>query len=166
VVLLVPALVALFLAIQRTYSREIRELSSYGPPASESLTHEMVVPVARMSRAVAGAVRYALAVGARVTAVHVSTDPEVTHRLRDDWKRWGTSVPLEIIDSPYRDVIGPLSDFIRNQAAGKQAHQVTVVMPEVVARHWWQEILHNQTNLQLQLALRGVPGVVLTTVPV
>jgi hypothetical protein len=39
-------------------------------------------------------------------------------------------------------------------------------MPEVVARRWWQETLHNQTNLQLQLALRSVPGVVLTTVPV
>ncbi|HKF77295.1 MAG TPA: amino acid permease, partial [Candidatus Dormibacteraeota bacterium] len=166
VVLLVPALVLLFLAVKRTYSREISELSSYGPSVSEPLTHEMVVPVARMDRAVAEAISYALSVGSRVTAVHVSTDAEATRELQEEWKRWGTPVPLEIIDSPYREVIGPLSDFVRAQAAGKPAHQVTVVMPEVVARHWWQEILHNQTNLQLQLALRGVPGVVLTTVSV
>lgn len=35
-----------------------------------------------------------------------------------------------------------------------------------IARRWWQEALHNQTALQLQMALRGIPGVVITTVPV
>jgi hypothetical protein len=166
VVLLVPALVLLFLSIKRTYSREISELSSYGPPVSESVTHEMVVPVARMNRAVADAVRYALSLGSTVTAVHVSTDPEATRQLQEDWRRWGTTVPLRIVDSPYREVIGPLSDFVRGRATGKEDHHVTVVMPEVVAHRPWQELLHNQTNLQLQIALRGVPGVVLTTVPV
>jgi hypothetical protein len=166
VVLLVPILVLLFMAIKRTYSREIGELSSYGPPTSEHITHEMVVPVAELNRASAEAVCYALSVGSKVTAVHVSTDPAETKRLQEDWKRWETSVPLKIVRSPYREVIGPLTDFISKRAAGKRAHKVTVVMPEVIARHWWQEALHNQTNLQLQLALRGVPGVVLTSVPV
>jgi hypothetical protein len=126
----------------------------------------MIVPVARINGAVAEAVSYALSVGSKVTAVHVSTDPEATGKLQEDWKRWGSQVPLEIVQAPYRDLIPTLSEFIRERAAGKPRHQVTVVMPEVVARHWWEEALHNQTNLQLWLALRGAPGVVLTTVPV
>jgi amino acid transporter len=166
VVLVVPALVLLFHAIKRTYAWELNELGSYGPPRSEAFSHEMVVPVARVDRAVADAVSYALSVGSKVTAVHVSTDPEATRRLRDEWRRWAPDLPLQIVEAPYRDVIGPLSDFIREAAKGRPHHQVTVVMPEVVARRWWQETLHNQTNLQLQLALRSVPGVVLTTVPV
>jgi hypothetical protein len=166
VAVLVPALVVLFMAIKRAYSREIQELSLYRPPNPERITHEMVVPVAQMNRAVAEAVCYALSVGTQVTAVHVSTDPKVTHQLREDWKRWGTEVPLKVISSPYREVVEPLTDYIRGQAAHKPAHQVTVVMPDVVARHWWQEALHNQTNLQLRIALRGVPGVVLTTLSV
>jgi amino acid transporter len=166
VVLLIPVLVCLFAAIHRIYSREIGQLRSYGPPRSEPFTHEMIVPVARMNAAVAAAVSYALSVGSKVTAVHVSTDPETTRQVQEDWSRWGSDVPLEIVQAPYRDLIPTLSEFIRERAAGKPDHQVTVVMPEVVARHWWEEALHNQTNLQLQLALRGFPGVVLTTVPV
>jgi amino acid transporter len=167
VVLLVPALVSLFAAIHRIYSREKDQLQKYGPPPGpEPITHEMIVPVARINGAVAEAVSYALSVGSKVTAVHVSTDPEATGKLQEDWKRWGSQVPLEIVQAPYRDLIPTLSEFIRERAAGKPRHQVTVVMPEVVARHWWEEALHNQTNLQLWLALRGAPGVVLTTVPV
>jgi hypothetical protein len=166
VVLLVPALVLAFRAIKRTYVREIGELSSYGPARPEPYSHEMVVPVARMNRAVAEAVAYALSVGSSVTAVHVSTDPETTRALQEEWQRWGGPVPLEIIHSPYREVVGPLAQFVRAAAQGKPDHQVTVVVPEVVARHWLGEVLHNQTNLQLQVALRETPGVVLTTVSV
>jgi hypothetical protein len=166
VVVLVPTLVFAFMAIKRAYSREIQELSSYGPPNPEHITHEMVVPVAQLDRAVAEAVCYALSVGTKVTAVHISTDPEVTRRLREDWQRWGTKAPLKVINSPYRDIVEPLKDFIRKQAANKPAHHVTVVMAHVVTRHWWEEALHNQTNLQLRIALRDVPRVVLTTVPV
>jgi hypothetical protein len=41
-----------------------------------------------------------------------------------------------------------------------------VLLPEVVPRHLWQEALHNQTALELQLALRVTPDVVVTTLPV
>jgi hypothetical protein len=44
--------------------------------------------------------------------------------------------------------------------------RVTVLMPEVVPRHLWQEGLHNQTALSIQLALRTTPNVIVTTVPV
>jgi amino acid transporter len=166
VALLIPLLVFLFVAVKRTYTGEIEQLGSFGPPSPEPFTHEMIVPVARVDRAVADAIAYALSVGSKVTAVHVSTDPKVTQGIQDEWKRLGTEVPLEIVEAPYRDLIATFTDFVRKRAAGKPSHQVTVVMPEVVTRHWWQEALHNQTNLQLQLALRGTPGVVLTTVPV
>jgi amino acid transporter len=166
VAVLVPALVMAFLAIKRTYAREIGELSSYEPPHRENFSHEMVVPVARMNRAVAEAVSYALSIGSAVTAVHVSTDTEATRALQQEWEAWGARVPLKTIDSPYREVVGPLAHYVKSAAKGRLNHQVTVVLPEVVARHWWEEALHNQTNLQLQLALRGTPGVVLTTVSV
>jgi hypothetical protein len=62
-------------------------------------------------------------------------------------------------------LVGPLLHEIRRihkEAGGR----VTVLLPEVVPRHWWQEGLHNQTVLTLQLALRGAPGVIVTIVPV
>lgn len=166
VVVLVPVLVLLFVAVKRTYSRELRVLESYEPPRLEGYSHEMIVPIARVDRAAVEAVAYALSVGSRVTAVHVATNQEAAARLQEEWKQLGTSVPLEIVQAPYRQLIARFTDFVRERATGKPDHQVTVVLPEVVAHHWWQEALHNQTHLQLRLALRGMPGVVLTTVHV
>ena len=74
-------------------------------------------------------------------------------------------MPLVLVPSPYRTVVGPLLHEIRRihkEAGGR----VTVLLPAVVPRHWWQEGLHNQTVLTLQLALRNVPDVVVTTVPI
>lgn len=166
VALLVPALVALFLGIHAAYRQEREALATYGPPAPLRADHQVVVAVTRLNRAAADAVVYAQALGGAVTAVHVATDGEVADRLRADWQRWGTTVPLVVLPSPYRDVIGPLVKFVHHRGAGREGHCVTVVLPEVVARHWWQETLHNQVALALQFALRGHPGVVVTTVSV
>jgi hypothetical protein len=41
---------------------------------------------------------------------------------------------------------------------------ITVLLPELSPRLWWQESLHNQ--FALELVLRHEPGVAVTTVPV
>ena len=43
---------------------------------------------------------------------------------------------------------------------------LTVILPEIVVRHWWHRPLHNHTASRLQRALRALPKVVVTTVPV
>jgi amino acid transporter len=166
VVLIVPLLVLMFLSIHRTYVEEIRELAAFDAPRPEPFSHELLVLVGRLDRSVANAVAYALSVSSDVTAVHVSVDPEATEQLVKEWKGWGPGLPLEVIESPYRDLIGPLRDFVEARVTGRPQHQVTVVLPEVVPRRTWQEALHNQANWRLMLALRGTPGVALTMVPV
>jgi hypothetical protein len=47
-------------------------------------------------------------------------------------------------------------------AAFSEAQDIAIV----VTHHWWHEALHNQTNVQPRIALRDVPGVVLTSLPV
>ena len=43
---------------------------------------------------------------------------------------------------------------------------VTVVMPEFVVSHWWEQLLHNQSALVLKARLRLRPNTVVTAVPV
>ena len=108
---------------------------------------------------------YALSIGGPVQAVHVVTNEDDADALRTSWAAWGVAVPLVLLPSPYRTIVGPLLHEIRRthkEAGGR----VTVLLPEVVPRQWWQEGLHNQTVLTLQLTLRGAPDVVVTTVPV
>ena len=42
---------------------------------------------------------------------------------------------------------------------------MTVVIPEFVVRHWYQQALHNQTALRLKGALLFREGIVVTSVP-
>jgi hypothetical protein len=41
-----------------------------------------------------------------------------------------------------------------------------VVVPEIVVRHLWHKLLHTRTELRLRRALRDLPGVVVTSVPI
>ncbi len=42
---------------------------------------------------------------------------------------------------------------------------MTVILPEFVARHWWEHLLHNQSALRIKAALLFRPGTVVTSVP-
>jgi hypothetical protein len=42
---------------------------------------------------------------------------------------------------------------------------VTVVLPELVPDHWWQNLLHNQSALFFKRILLFEPDVVVTSVP-
>jgi amino acid transporter len=165
VVLLVPALVGMFHAIHEAYRRERAALAAYGPPAPVAAPHGMLVPVDRLNRAVAESIAYAQSLGDNVIAVHVAVDEDHARRLQRDWERWGTTVPLEILPSPYREVLTPLLAHIKERCKHEPS-RLTVVVPAVVPHHWLAEALHNQYALALQLSLRTVPNVVVTTVPV
>ena len=40
-----------------------------------------------------------------------------------------------------------------------------LIIPELVVRHWWQQLLHNQTALWLKVRLLFREGTVVTSVP-
>ena len=44
-------------------------------------------------------------------------------------------------------------------------HTVTVVLPDVLPRAWYQTLLHSQSELAFKLALLRHPGVVVISVP-
>ncbi|MEO6470832.1 MAG: DNA-binding protein, partial [Aeromicrobium sp.] len=74
-------------------------------------------------------------------------------------------VPLTILDSPYRDVIGPVINYVRSIERESPRDVVSVFIPEYVVPHWWQNILHNQTALRLKARLLFERGVMVTNVP-
>jgi nucleotide-binding universal stress UspA family protein len=121
--------------------------------------------VARLDRAVAETIGYAISIGGPVRALHVLVDDEQAAELKKAWDGWGVDIPLVMLASPYRTIVDPLLHEIR-RVHRETGGRVTVVLPEVVPRHWWQQGLHNQTALTLELQLRTNPDVVVTTLPV
>ena len=58
--------------------------------------------------------------------------------------------------------VTPLMKYIDEVDKQRPTDTITVVLPEYIARHWWEHALHNQTALQLKAALLFRPGTVVT----
>ncbi|MGH2690641.1 MAG: hypothetical protein ACRDKW_17805, partial [Actinomycetota bacterium] len=138
------------------------------PPAGplrgpESLS--VIVVVSAIHRAAVRALRYAQALRpTELVALSVALDPEDAHRLSEDWIRVGIDIPLEIVDSPFRSLVGPVLAEVRRRHPSP-AEVVGVVIPEPVVTGWRWKPLHGQRALLLKAALLFEPGVLVFDVP-
>jgi hypothetical protein len=167
VVVLVPALVMVFFTIHYHYRDLARELSleDYGTPP-RIIRHRVILPIGGVHRGTLAALHYARSLSDDVTAVHVPIDPAEGEALRHKWEMWGDGVRLVMLESPYRLFLEPLLEYIEEVSAHRQPNEViTVVVPQFVPKHWWNNLLHTQTAIQLRLVLLFKPGIVVTDVP-
>jgi amino acid transporter len=156
VVVLLSLLVVVFQAINHHYREVARELSLRGlPPSLRPLpTPRVVVPISGVHRGVVEALRYARSISDRVTAVYIETDPDKAEEICKAWEIWGQEVPLVVVLSPYRSVIGPFLDFLdKTDQDHNDGQSATVLLPEFVPVRWWHYLLHNQTATLLRLAM-------------
>ncbi len=125
----------------------------------------MLVPVASLDLASMRALAYAASLQQPVLALHVSPAEEEAERFREYWRTWGEHLPLEVVVSPYRAIVAPMVNYIESLHRLGPDLTLTVILPEIVVRHWWQRFLHNNTAPRLRRALRSLPKIVVTTVP-
>jgi hypothetical protein len=104
-----------------------------------------------------------------VRAVFITDVPEDGEALRRQWDRQMPEIPLVIVQSPYRALAGPLEAYLDVLDAAwppdKEAPVTFVVLPEYVARRWWERILYNQSVKRLRSLLLGRPHTVVVNVP-
>ena len=165
VVLLIPTLVAMFLVVHRHYDEVARQLSldDYSPPLP--MTNTVLVLVGDLHRGVVHALQYAQTLSPSAKALYVETDPERTRRLEERWGKWGQGLPLIVLTSPYRSLLGPLLEYIDQLQRHGSNHVVTIVLPEFIPARWWQQILHNQTALLIKGTFLFRKNVIVTDVP-
>jgi len=167
VLILMPALVAIFSFIHQHYRDIASQLSleNYGEPPHIA-RHRVILPISGVHRGTLAALHYARTLSPDVTAVHVSIDPAETERVRQKWELWGDGVRLVILDSPYRLLLEPLLSYIEEISSQRQPHEtITIVVPQFVPRRWWNNLLHTHAAMLLRLALLFKPGIVITDVP-
>jgi len=125
-----------------------------------------VVVVFGVNKPTMRAVNFARATRAStIEAVTVAVDEDETNKIADEWSAEGVDVPLKVIASPYRDVVGPLINYIGGLRSDNPRDVVCVYLPEYVVGHWWEGVLHNQTGLFLKTRLNYMTGVMVTAVP-
>jgi amino acid transporter len=191
-ILALPLLIGLFRLVKRHYVRVARQIRKPEPlDIGGTEPPVVVIPTEGWNRLTDKALRFALRLSPDVHSVHLNSadggahgphpDADAAAReraetLRNQWceeveepaKRAGLSPPhLEVIQSPYRKFLDPLIDYIERLKQQHPDRLVTVVVPEVVKRRWWQFLLHNYRAERLRSALlrRGDPRLVVVSIP-
>ncbi|HET9845563.1 MAG TPA: APC family permease [Nitrospira sp.] len=166
VFLLVAALIMIFRGIRRHYRAVAEQVlltrDSRPPRPRRNL---VLIPIGAVNKAVVRAVDYARSRGGEVRAVLIDVDKEETAVVEIKWAQWGCGVPLIVLPSPYRSILGALLDYVEENLEKDPDCWITVVLPEILPARWWQNILHNQRALLLKGALLFKDRVVLTDVP-
>jgi hypothetical protein len=167
VLVIIPLVVLALYSIHRHYSMVASRLSLEDLGTVASIKQgRVLLPIAGVHRGTLAALRYAQAISADVTALHVSVDEEDTEKVWAKWKFWGEGIPLVIIDSPYRELMHPLVSYIAEAAESCAPGEViTVVVPEFVPKRIWENLLHMQTAAWLRWALIHLENVVVVDVP-
>ncbi len=166
VVVLIPIIVVVMLLIHREYAHEaaelvVREDVVFGQPHRRQ---RVIVPVPGLTRAVVRAIAFGRTLSSDVRAIFVTDDLEAGERLRARFERQLPGIPLVIVESPYRQLVGPLVTYLDVMETDPDTITI-VVVPEFIVRHWWERVLHNRTAERLRHALIGRPDTVVALVP-
>jgi amino acid transporter len=167
VIIMAPLLIALMLSIRNHYRMVDSALALDRIPPGKEVASEpiVIVPVARLDRPARQAIAFANSISPHPTAVHITNDPKTAAELRKRWPDWAGQTELVVVESPYRALIGPLLRYMDALQAQDPRRPIVVVLSEFVPRHWWEQLLHNQTSLRLKFRLFGRRNTIVADVP-
>ena len=168
-ILAMGGLFVMMKAINRHYAAVSRELTPVEAEQREIVLpsrNHAVVLVSSMQLPTLRALAYARAMRPDVLeALSVDVDARDTRKLTAEWEASAVTTPLKVVASPYREITGPILDYIRRINREAPRTVITVFIPEYVVGHWWESLLHNQSALRLKTRLRFMPNVVVASVP-
>ncbi len=163
---MMAAIFMIMVAIRKHYDHVARELTPTDERQMLPARNHAIVLVSKVHLPTLRALAYAQ--GTRpdtITAVTVNVDDGETRTIQGDWEARGISIPLTVVDSPYREITKPIIDFVKSVRTDSPRDVVTVFIPEYVVGHWWEHVLHNQSALRLKGRLLFEPGVMVVSVP-
>ncbi len=175
VALLVPTLILLMVGVKQHYTR-VKEIVRSGPLNLSNLLQPLVVlPMARWDRMTEKALRFGVLLSKEIKVINVDCD-DGEESLCNVWdenvlkpiREKGLPEPqLITLHSTFRLVISPLMDYILEMERQNPDRKITVLLPELVVNHWWENLLHNQRVqlLKLLLLLRGKQRIIVVDIP-
>ena len=174
--LLIPGMILVMKAVRKHYDRVERETALEEPMVAAHVEEPIVVmPIDRWSRISEKALTFALSLSSDVRCVHVQSGDEPDPISRD-WpkvvidplKTADKPMPqLIVLKSPFRYILQPMIDYILSICPADEAQRVCVLVPELVVRHWWENLMHNRRAdlLKVLLLMRGNRNVVVINIP-
>ena len=171
VLVFIPVLIAMMMFIRHQYASSTRQLElTPGVAVPQPHRHNrVVIPISGVNRAVIQALNVARSITTDIRAVYVSDDPKKSDDIRERWTQTVPDVPLVVVESPYRALIAPVVAYLdvldRTWPSEREEPITFVLIPEYVARSWWERLLYNQATKQLRATLLGRAHTVVINVP-
>ena len=165
IVVLIVVLYLLFNMIHNHYLSVAQQLNMKRyQPSSIPMTNTVLLLVPSLHRGIMPALTYAKSLSPDCRAIHIETSPERTPIMREKWEYYGQDVPLVILNSKYRSLIGPIMQYLDAVQLERRNHLVTVIVPEFVPTKKWHALLHGNNGLLLKLALLARRDIVVANV--
>ena len=173
--ILVPLLIILMMGVKRHYTRVRAETIDPTPLRLTGLEPPIVViPMASWDKVTEKAMRFGILMSPIVKVVHVDSDD--LDALGKVWEemvlvpvRASNMVEPELVtvNSTYRTILSPLMDYILQLEDENPGRKIAVLLPELVVKHWWENLLHGQRVqlLKLLLLLKGNQRIVVVNIP-
>jgi amino acid transporter len=173
--LLVPFLIWVMYSVKRHYTRVHLETEDPTPLRLTGLEAPIVViPMARWDKITEKAMRFGMLMSPVVKVIHVDSDD--SDALGVVWEQMvlqpvrehGMAEPeLVTVTSNYRTILSPLMDYVLKLEDENPGRKIAVLLPELVVKHWWENLLHNQRVqlLKLLLLLKGNERIVVVNIP-
>jgi len=174
--LLIPGLILMMALVKRHYDHVVEEIDNCARLNTGDLTPPLIViTIDRWNRIVEKGLRFAMSMSPDVQAVHVD-DGERSDTLASRWdelvdepaRQAGLAVPrLVVLKSPYRFVIRPILDYVLDLERSNPQRQIAVLIPELVERRWYLNLLHNHrsTVLKALLLFQGDQRITVVNIP-
>ena len=163
---IIPTMMAIFLAVNRHYTRVRSFLQIEEGYIAPRRTHTVIVLVGSVNKGVLQAVKYAESLRPdRLLALSVVGSPEEKTKLGDDWAKYGMTAELETLTDDFRNLTDTILMHINRIDDEDSDDIITVVIPEFVTaiRSQW---LHNQSALAIKARLLYRKNTVVTSVPI
>ena len=149
-----PLLMLIMYSINRHYDfvQKQLQLSAFNPYSKTEITStQCVLLVHDINKPFLKAINYANSISSNIVALHVCRHPDHADALRKQWEELQVPVELVIIETPYRDIIKPMDDYLwERESKLKHGENISVIMIKFVSEHWYDGILHNQTTYFLE----------------
>ena len=146
-----PTIMIAMWSVQRHYASISKELklNSFYPYYDKDVvsTTHCIMMVHDINKPFLKAINYANSISNNITALHVCRHPEHARVLREQWEELKIPIELKIIETPYRDIIKPMDEYLsQREKELKHGENISVIILKFITEHWYDNILHNQTT--------------------
>jgi hypothetical protein len=167
----------MFSRINRHYSSVAAQVADDEPLVlAKAQPPIVIVPVQSWSKLTSRGLRFALELSPDVRAVHILTQDSTICELTAVWEELvagparaaGLPPPQLILrKSTYRQFFAPLVEYVEHVRDEHPDRDIVVTVPDLVVKHWYHALLHNNRGTLLRglLRLRGGPRVVVVSTP-